>query len=919
MAQAVVVAVIKTKTNRAVAALTAAALSLPGLEVSAGSPVTKATANFQYGHYQESDDRMKVQIYHTDTMIPLTERLEFSFSYDRDTYSGASPGWNVPTSMNNLLTTKGEKADVVTAASVVSAGSLTDSENGLAKFEAYSQGGGGAAGYQNVVDQAVPKGTPVVQEMQTQPLETRTQPVMGANYYFADSILGLSGGMSDEPDYQSNFGTISFSHELNEKRTTFSTNYTAVSNTVYRNSGHSHSPPGTGLGHIHPADCEVYACTDYPELHGENFFNSFNLGLSHILSKNTLLNLFTAFTNQAGYLSNPYKTVYVRGEITPDEYQYLSTKANAGDTVDWNAITPLEIVGAELFREVRPEHRNQLSLGTGLIQHIPVLDASTHLNYTFYTDDWQVNSHTFDFKWFQPLPYGFMAAPSVRYYSQSQADFFAPYFLAPRADGHYSSDFRLAAFGSLSTGITLSKEFAKGVKLEAGIEYYTHQSDLRLGGGGSGDYADYNFYLAHGGLTVDLSAPNLFGGGGGHEHHHHHMHHGSQPPAGVMYGHMMPKANDIMVGYRYMYASQAGNMLHGSETVSNAQLAKGASVTVNKPFAQPTLQQVAGLTDGCPGYGKTVGTTFTDFGCLVKPNSMTMGMHMLDIMYAPTDWLNIMVMPQLMDMDMTMSGDLRTAMYDFNGTNSEKHHLSDSYSFYSGMQHNVSDLGDTILMNLFKVYDNPMHHVHVGIGVSAPTGSVSEVHNVLSTVLVKDVPYNVNIKILQDMGMQPGSGTWDFKPNLTYTGQIDQFYWGAQFNSTIRMQDKNSSGYALGDIYQTTSWLGYNLFDWLSASVRGMHTKQNKLDGDIYQVDVEAIPQGKTNQIGHNVVSTVDYPQNYGGQYWDVGFGLNATVTGGEFTGHTFSFEWLQPVSDNVNGYQLERDGALSANWSYMF
>jgi len=24
-------------------------------------------------------------------------------------------------------------------------------------------------------------------------------------------------------------------------------------------------------------------------------------------------------------------------------------------------------------------------------------------------------------------------------------------------------------------------------------------------------------------------------------------------------------------------------------------------------------------------------------------------------------------------------------------------------------------------------------------------------------------------------------------------------------------------------------------------------------------------------------------------------------------------------VSDNVNGYQLERNGALSANWSYAF
>jgi len=27
----------------------------------------------------------------------------------------------------------------------------------------------------------------------------------------------------------------------------------------------------------------------------------------------------------------------------------------------------------------------------------------------------------------------------------------------------------------------------------------------------------------------------------------------------------------------------------------------------------------------------------------------------------------------------------------------------------------------------------------------------------------------------------------------------------------------------------------------------------------------------------------------------------------------------LQPVSDNVNGYQLERNGALAATWSVAF
>ena len=63
----------------------------------------------------------------------------------------------------------------------------------------------------------------------------------------------------------------------------------------------------------------------------------------------------------------------------------------------------------------------------------------------------------------------------------------------------------------------------------------------------------------------------------------------------------------------------------------------------------------------------------------------------------------------------------------------------------------------------------------------------------------------------------------------------------------------------------------------------------------------------------------MDYPNNYGGKYWDVGFGLSAVVPSGDLAGNRVSVEWLQPIQDDVNGYQLERDGSLSATWSLMF
>ena len=63
----------------------------------------------------------------------------------------------------------------------------------------------------------------------------------------------------------------------------------------------------------------------------------------------------------------------------------------------------------------------------------------------------------------------------------------------------------------------------------------------------------------------------------------------------------------------------------------------------------------------------------------------------------------------------------------------------------------------------------------------------------------------------------------------------------------------------------------------------------------------------------------MDFPHNQGGQFWDLGIGINARVPSGRLVGNHVAFEWLQPLRDDFNGYQLERQGALSATWHYSF
>lgn len=44
--------------------------------------------------------------------------------------------------------------------------------------------------------------------------------------------------------------------------------------------------------------------------------------------------------------------------------------------------------------------------------------------------------------------------------------------------------------------------------------------------------------------------------------------------------------------------------------------------------------------------------------------------------------------------------------------------------------------------------------------------------------------------------------------------------------------------------------------------------------------------------------------------------GVSAVVPGGMLAGNRLSLEWLQPVHQDVVGYQLARKGTLSFTWS---
>ena len=313
----------------------------------------------------------------------------------------------------------------------------------------------------------------------------------------------------------------------------------------------------------------------------------------------------------------------------------------------------------------------------------------------------------------------------------------------------------------------------------------------------------------------------------------------SHAPAGVMYEHLH-KQGEWMIGYRAMY-QRTDDLRHGGSDIRRGDLA--------------------------------------DQGYSVAPTNMTMTMHMLDIMYAPTDDLTLMLMPQYMTMDMTMTP---VGPGDHGGHGMTAHTGPHS--------HEVSGLGDTVLAALYRLGRVGDHEWIGTLGVSAPTGDVHK-KNPDGTFM--------------HYGMQIGTGTWDLLPSLTYLGARGALTWGAQAGAALRLEDRNEAGFAFGERYHLTGWSAWRFAPWISASLRLQYTKEGDIDGHF--------------DGSHNHASPADRQPNYGGESTELGIGINTAVQSGTLGGVRLAAEYVFPLRDNYNGYQLARQEGFNFNVSRAF
>ncbi len=349
----------------------------------------------------------------------------------------------------------------------------------------------------------------------------------------------------------------------------------------------------------------------------------------------------------------------------------------------------------------------------------------------------------------------------------------------------------------------------------------------------------------------------------------------SHAPVGVMGDHLMEKG-EWMASYRFMNMKMDG-MRSGTSDLSPDQVAALPNALGGESM------RMGFLPDGTP----RIMTVPSDYR--IAPLEMDMDMHMFGLMYGVSHDITAMVMINYIEKEML----LRTYMGP-TGTN--------VVGDFTGK---TSGLGDTTVSALFRLTDEGDHNFHLNLGLSLPTGSITESGSVLPPFsgMMGTVPgERVSIDRLA-YPMQLGSGTVDFMPGFTYTARSNDVSWGAQMMATLRFYD-NKENYRLGNVYEGSAWLARQWASWVSTSARIAAKSEGSIKGRDLVI------------TGGNPLSD---PANSGRDVVNLFLGVNLLGTSGWMANHRLSFEIGTPVYEKVDGVQMSQDMTVSLGWRTTF
>mgnify|MGYP002151844839 CR=1 FL=1 len=239
--------------------------------------------------------------------------------------------------------------------------------------------------------------------------EERTEVSAGVDYLNEKTLLSFKYTNSEENDFTANSAFFSVSQDFFGDLTNFTLGYARGWDDVGE----------LGKTETKDADRQIY-----------------QLGMTQVLTKNSLFGFNVETITDEGFLSNPYRQYRF---IDPDD----SSEFNTSD-------------------EVYPQTRTSTAIAMRGLYYLPYR-ASIKGEYRYFADSWGIDAHTYELLYVHPIGAKWVLEGKLRYYTQTKADFYEDLFPFEASQEFLARDKELSTFTGKTLGAGLSYELGQGV------------------------------------------------------------------------------------------------------------------------------------------------------------------------------------------------------------------------------------------------------------------------------------------------------------------------------------------------------------------------------------------------------------------------------------------------------------------------
>ena len=245
--------------------------------------------------------------------------------------------------------------------------------------------------------------------------ETRKQENFGVDYLRGKTTYSAGYIHSKEPDYIANTTYYSVSQDMFGDLTTLTLGYRRAWDQIYRD---IKTPTGEIIND--------------PTFSQRADHRGYSLGITQILTRNTIINFNYELLTDQGYLANPYRKI-----------RYSSPGVGEGFT---------------LADQVYPNTRTSSSFGLLAKYYLP-WRAALGVQYRYFRDTWGISASTAQADYTVPAWGRWIFEGSFRFYTQTHADFYSDLFPYANYQNYMARDRELASFNSYTVGANASYQF----------------------------------------------------------------------------------------------------------------------------------------------------------------------------------------------------------------------------------------------------------------------------------------------------------------------------------------------------------------------------------------------------------------------------------------------------------------------------